>query len=401
MTKKPHASVDSPIAGLSTKAVHAGEARQKPGHSMTDPIFCTATYTFANTQAAVDFVAHKLARDEYARYSNPGERVVERKLAVLEGGEAAVLYASGMAAIAGLLMAQLKAGDEIVLFNECYHRTRELCVKYFGKFGVVAKLVPACDFEAMEAAITPATRFLISESPTNPHLSVVDVERFAELGRRRGVETLIDATLATPYNLRPLEYGVDYVVHSCTKYLAGHNDMLGGAVIGSSEKIEPIKKLRGVIGAVNGPHNIYLLQRGLKTFELRMQRHNENGQAVAEFLAGHPRVEKVFYPGLPTHATHDIARRTMKGFGGLVTFLVKDADAAQTAAVVDALQIPRIGPSLGGVESLVEQPMVMSYHDFNREQRHAVGISDNMIRISCGIENGEDLINDLKQALDT
>jgi cystathionine gamma-synthase len=401
MTDKTRQSDAKPVPapGLSTQAVHAGEERQKPGHAMTDPIFCTATYTFANTQAAVDFVAHKLPRDEYGRYSNPGERVAERKLAALEGGQSAVLYASGMAAIAGLLLAKLKSGDEVVLFNECYHRTRELCVKYLGGFGVVTHLVPACDYRAMEAAITPATRLLVSESPTNPHLSVVDLERFVGLGRRHGVETMIDATLATPYNVRPLEYGVDYVVHSCTKYLAGHNDMLGGVVIGSAEKIEPLRKLRGVIGTVNQPHNIYLLLRGLKTFELRMQRHNENGQAVAEFLAGHPRIEKVYYPGLPGHPYHEIARRTMRGFGGLVTFLVSGADARQAAAVVDALRIPRIGPSLGGVESLVEQPMVMSYHDFNSEQRHALGIPDSMIRIACGIENGEDLIADLRQAL--
>ena len=390
----------SATPGLSTQAVHAGEDRQKPGHSLTDPIFCTATYTFADTQAALDFVTHKQPRDEYARYSNPGERVAERKLAALEGGEAAVLYASGMAAIAGLLLAKLHAGHEIVMFNECYHRTRELCVKYLGNFGVVTRLVPACDYRAMEAAITPATRLLVSESPTNPHLSVVDLEQFSALGRRHGVETVIDATLATPYNVRPLRSGIDYVVHSCTKYLAGHNDMLGGVVIGSAGKIEPLRRLRGILGTVNGPHNIYLLLRGLKTFELRMQRHNENGQAVAEFLAGHPRVEKVYYPGLPSHPYHEIARRTMRGFGGLVTFLVKDADARQTAAVVDALRIPRIGPSLGGVESLVEQPLVMSYQDFTPEQRCALGIADNMIRISCGIENREDLIADLKQALE-
>jgi cystathionine gamma-synthase len=197
-----------------------------------------------------------------------------------------------------------------------------------------------------------------------------------------------------------LEHGIDYVVHSCTKYLAGHNDMLGGAVIGSAEKIEPLRTLRGVIGAVNGPHNVYLLLRGLKTFELRMLRHNENGQVVAEFLAGHPRVEKVFYPGLPSHPYYDVARRTMNGFGGLITFLVKDADAQQTSAVVDAVRIPRIGPSLGGVESLIEQPMVMSYHDFTPEQRRAVGIPDNMIRVACGVENPEDLVADLRQALE-
>jgi cystathionine gamma-synthase len=325
--------------------------------------------------------------------------VVEQKLAALEGAEAGLLYSSGMAAIMGLLLAKLKSGDEVILFDECYHRTRQLCRETFGKFGVVTHQVRACDYEAMEAAINERTALLISESPTNPHLSVVDLERFVDMGRRHGVETMIDSTLATPYNLRPIEYGVDYVVHSVTKYLAGHNDMLGGAVIGSSEKIEPLRKLRGVVGNVNGPHNVYLLLRGLKTFELRMQRHNENGQAVAEFLESHPRVEKVYYPGLPSHRDYEVARRTMTGNGGLVTFLVKDADEHQTAAVVDAVKLPRIGPSLGGVESLIEQPIVMSYHDFTPEQRRAVGIDDNMIRLSCGIENAEDLIADLEQAL--
>ena len=385
--------------GFSTRAVHAGEARQKPGDAMTDAIFCAATYTFPNTQAAIDFVVQKLPREEYARYGNPTEKVAERKLAALEGGEAGLIYSSGMSAVAGLLLAKLKAGDEVILFDECYHRTRELCSKHLSKFGVVTHQVPACDYDGMEAAINDRTALLISESPTNPHLSVVDIERFVALGRKHGVETVIDSTLATPYNLQPLAYGVDYVLHSVTKYLAGHNDMLGGAVVASREKLEPLHKVRGVVGMVNGPHNIYLLLRGLKTFELRMQRHNQNGQAVAEFLEGHPRVEKVYYPGLPSHRDHEVARRTMRGFGGLVTFLVRDADERQTADVVDALRIPRIGPSLGGVESIVEQPIVMSYHDFTMEQRRAVGILDNMIRISCGVENTEDLIADLNQAL--
>jgi len=391
---------DGATRGLSTTAVHAGEERQKLGNSMTDPIFCAATYTFADTQAALDFVTKKLPREEYSRYGNPSEKVAERKLAALEGGEAALCYSSGMSAVAGLLLARLQSGDEVILFDECYHRTRELCVKHLGKFGVVTHLIPACDYDRLEAAINPATKLLLSETPTNPHLSVVDLERFVALGKKYGVETAIDSTLATPMNLRPLSYGVDYVIHSCTKYLSGHNDMLGGVVIGSAEKIEPLRKFRGVIGMVNGPHSIYLLLRGLKTFELRMRRHNENGQALAEFLASHPRVEKVYYPGLPSHPYYQVARQTMSGFGGLVTFKVKDADAKQTAAVVDAVRIPRIGPSLGGVESLIEQPIVMSYHDFTPEQRRAVGIADNMIRISCGIENTEDLMQDLKQALE-
>jgi cystathionine gamma-synthase len=391
---------DRPDQRLSTQAVHAGEDRLKPGFAMTDAIFCTATYTFADTQAVIDFAEKKQPREEYGRYGNPSEKVVERKLAALEGGQAAITYATGMAAVAGYLLAKLKAGDEIVLFDECYHRTREFCTKHLGKFGVVTHTVPACDYAQMEAAINANTKVLISESPTNPHLSVVDLERFAALGKRHGVETLIDATLATPYNVRPLEYGVDCVLHSCTKYLGGHNDLLAGAVIGSEQTLEPVRKLRGVMGVGSGPHTIYLLQRGLKTLELRMQRHNENGLALAQFLESHPRVEKVYYPGLSSHRDHEIARRTMRGFGGLVTFLVRDADARRTADVVDAVRIPRIGPSLGGVESIIEQPIHMSYHDFTPEQRLAVGIPDNMIRVACGIENPEDLIADFRQALE-
>jgi cystathionine gamma-synthase len=304
-----------------------------------------------------------------------------------------------MAAIVGLLMAKLNGGDEVVFFDECYHRSREFCLKHLSRFGVVTRQVKACDYDAMEAAVNPRTKLLISESPTNPHLSVVDMERFAAIGRRTGVETLIDATLATPYNIQPLSYGVDYVLHSATKYLGGHNDLLAGVIIGAADKLESVRKLRGIMGGINSPHNIYLLQRGLKTFELRMERHNANGQAVADFLAWHPRVERVYYPGLPSHRDHEVAKRQMRGFGGLITFLVKDANAEQTAAIVDAVRIPRIGPSLGGVESLIEQPLVMSYLDYSPEQRLSFGIYDNMIRLSCGIENAADLIADLDQAL--
>jgi cystathionine gamma-synthase len=380
--------------------VHAGEDRQKVGDSITDPIFCASTYTFVNTQAVIDFIEQKQPREEYGRYGNPGERVVERKLAALEGGETALLFSTGMAAIVGLLMAKLSAGDEVVFFDECYHRSREFCVKHLSRFGVVTRQVRACDYEAMERAVSPSTRLLISESPTNPHLSVVDLETFAAIGRRRGVETLIDATLGTPFNLRPIAAGVDYVLHSATKYLAGHNDLLAGVVVGRAEALEPVRKLRGIMGAINSPHNVYLLLRGLKTFELRMERHNQNGLAAARFLASHPRVERVYYPGLESHPYHDVARRTMKGFGGLVTFLLKDADWKATARVVDAVRIFRIGPSLGGVESLIEQPMVMSYYECPAEDRKRFGISDNMIRLSCGVENTADLIEDLRQALD-
>jgi len=387
-------------SGVSTLAVHAGEIRQKFGDAITDAIFCASTFTFPDTQSVIDYIEQKQPREEYGRYGNPAEKFVEEKLAALDGAEASLLFSSGMAALVGLLMAKLKGGDEIIFFDECYHRSREFCSKHLSRFGVVTRQVPACDYDAMEAAITPKTRLLVSESPTNPHLSIVDLQRFVEIGQRNGVETLIDATLATPANLRPIDAGVDYVLHSATKYLGGHNDLLAGAILGRREALEPVRNLRGIMGAINSPHNIYLLSRGLKTLELRMQRHNANGLAVAEFLDGHSRIEKVYYPGLPCHPQHELARSTMRGFGGLVTFLVKDADWRQTAAVVDAVRIPRIAPSLGGVESLIEQPLVMSYYECTAEERRQFGIPDNMIRISCGVENTEDLIADLEQALE-
>ncbi len=384
---------------LSTVSVHAGEARQKPGNAVTDAIFCASTYTFPDTQSIIDFIEQKQPREEYGRYGNPGQKVVEAKLAALEGAEASAVFASGMAAITGLFMAKLSAGDEVVFFDECYHRSREFCGKHLSRFGVVTRQVKTGDYDAMESTITERTKLIVSESPTNPHLSVIDLERFVEIGRKRGVETVIDATLATPYNLQPIAAGVDYVIHSATKYLGGHNDLLAGCVSGSKDAIESVAYLRGIMGGISDAHSIYLLERGLKTFELRMQRHNANGQAVAEYLESHPRIERVYYPGLASHRDHEVARRTMRGYGGLVTFLVKGADWKETAAIVDNARIARIGPSLGGVESLIEQPLVMSYFEATAADRAAWGIHDNMIRLSLGIENSADLIADLDQAL--
>ena len=397
--KSGNSAVESSQRGASTIAVHAGEARRKALDAVTDAIVCSSTYTFDDTQSVIDFIEQKQTREEYGRYGNPNERVVEAKLAALEGAEEALVFASGMAAIVGVLMAKLSAGDEIVFFDQCYHRSREFCFKHLARFGVVTHQVETGDFQAMEKAITPRTKMLVSESPTNPHLTCIDLEQFVALGKAHEVETLIDATLATPLNLRPIEYGVDYVLHSATKYLGGHNDLLAGVIAGTKEKLESVRSLRGIMGGINSPHNLYLLQRGLKTFQLRMQRHNENGQAVAEFLEQHPRIERVYYPGLPSHPTHAIARQSMHGYGGLVTFLIKNADWRETADIIDRVKIPRIGPSLGGVESLIEQPMVMSYFNHPPAERERYGITDNMIRMSCGVEDTRDLIDDLKQAL--
>jgi len=279
--------------GPSTAAVHAGEARQKLADAITDPIVSASTYTFPDTRSILDFIEQKQCREEYGRYGNPGERVVEDKLAALDGGEMAVLFATGMAALVGVLMAHLSAGEEVVFFDQCYHRSREFCRRHLTRFGVGFREVKTGDYAAMEAAIGPRTKMLVSESPTNPHLSIVDCGVFADIGRRHDVLTLIDATLCTPYNHRPLADGVDFVLHSATKYLGGHNDLLAGVVVGSREKMDPVRNLRGIMGGINSPHNCFLLERGLKTLALRMERHNANGLAVARFLESHPRVERV------------------------------------------------------------------------------------------------------------
>jgi len=385
--------------GMSTQSVHAGELRQKAEGAISTPMFCASTFTFESTNALLRFVEGEDEREEYGRYGNPNERSVERKLAALEGAESAIVYSSGMAAIVGLLMSKLSAGDEIIFFDQCYHRSREFCAKHLARFGVITHQVKTGDFGAMEAAVNERTKMLVSESPTNPHLTCIDLEQFVAVGKSHGVETLIDATLATPFNLRPIDFGVDYVLHSATKYLGGHNDLLAGVICGSTEQLESVRNLRGILGSVNSPHNLYLLERGLKTFALRMERHNENGMRVAEFLESHPRVERVYYPGLKSHPSHQIAAAQMRGFGGLITFTVRDADWKETSRVVDSTQIARIAPSLGGVESLIEQPLVMSYYNCSPEDRKRFGISDNMIRLACGIENAEDLIADLDRAL--
>jgi cystathionine gamma-synthase len=278
-------------------------------------------------------------------------------------------------------------------------RTRQFLNQTLSRYGIEVSTVPAGDYEALEDAIRPTTRVLLSESPTNPYNRVLDLERFAAIGRKHRVKTIIDATFATPYNARPLEWGVDLVMHSATKYLGGHNDLLAGAVLGSRDLVGALRGMQGITGAIVDPFAAYLLIRGIKTFALRMERQNTNAQAIAEFLAAHPRVEAVHYPGLPSHREHDIAKRQMRGYGGVVSFEVRgDIDSA--ARVVDACTIPHLAVSLGGVETLIEQPAIMSFYELTTEERLQVGIKDNLIRYSVGIEDADDLIADLAQALD-
>ncbi len=386
--------------GPSTMSVHGGEPRRKPAHALTTPIVQTATYTWASSQEVKDHFDGKIdERIGYGRYGNPTQRIAESKLAALEGAGDCLLFASGMGAMTTALLALLSRGTHVVVTDDSYRHTRQFLNGMLPRYGVEVSTVPAGDYEALEDAIKPTTRVLVSESPTNPYNRILDLERFAAIGRKHRVKTIIDATFATPYNARPLEWGVDLVMHSATKYLGGHNDLLAGAVLGSRDLVGGIRALQATTGATVDPFAAYLLVRGLKTFALRMERQNTNAQALAEFLAAHPRVSAVHYAGLPSHPGHDVAKKQMRGFGGVVSFEVRgDLDTA--SRVVDACTIPYIAASLGGVESLIEQPAIMSFYELTTEERLEIGIKDNLIRYAVGIEDTDDLVADLAQALD-
>ena len=390
--------------GGSTRAVHGDERRRNGYHALHTPIVQTATYTFGSTQEVIDFMESKTwgdgsQREEYGRYGNPTVTAVERKLAALDGGEDAVLTSSGMNAVTSLLLAALSAGSHVVMTDDCYRRTRQFCLTFLKRFGIETTVVPMGDYAALEAAIIPRkTRFIISESPTNPYLRVADLNRIAEIGRRRRVRTIIDSTFATPINQRPLEWGIDYVVHSATKYLSGHNDLLAGVVVGSAERIGALRDARGVLGGVVDPQNAFLLDRGIRTLGVRVRQQNANALAVARYLEAHPRIARVWYPGLESHPDHAVAAAQMSGFGGVVSFEF-DGDLKTTGGFIDRLRIPYIAPSLGGVESLIEQPALMSYYEKTSEERLALGIKDNLVRFAIGIEDTDDLLDDLDQAL--
>ncbi|HSQ00576.1 MAG TPA: aminotransferase class I/II-fold pyridoxal phosphate-dependent enzyme [Candidatus Dormibacteraeota bacterium] len=391
---------DSPTGGgPSTRAVHGGEARTKLGDALTEPIVQTATYTFANTAELVAYFEGRVEREEYGRYGNPTQRVAERKLAALEGAEEGLLFASGMAAITTTLFAMLSKGAHVVVTDDAYRRTRQFLLHTLRRYGVEVTVVPAGDYERLEGAIRPGTRVLFSESPTNPYNRILDLERVADIARRHRVKSVIDSTFATPINQRPIEFGIDLVIHSATKYLGGHNDLLAGAVLGSAPLISGIRDLQGVTGAVPDPFAAYLLIRGIKTLALRVARQNESAVRLAAFLAGHEKVARVHHASLPSHPEHAVAARQMRGFGGVVSFEIA-GDLAAGSRLVDACRIPRIAPSLGGVESLIEQPALMSFFELSTEERLQVGIKDSLIRYSVGIEDADDLIADLRQALD-
>ena len=382
-----------------TLAVRAGQPRQDALDAVTTPIACTATYAFGSSAELRDHFEGRTERQEYGRYGNPTVRAAELKLAALDAGEDAALFGSGMAAITTALFALLKKGDHVVLVGDCYRRTRSFVTQTLARFGVESTLVPAGEPSALAAAIGPSTRVILTESPTNPYLRVVDLPALAEAKRRHPrVKILIDATFATPVNQRPLEQGADLVLHSCTKYLGGHNDLLAGVVIGDQGLVALVRDARDVLGGVLDPHAAYLLLRGLKTLSLRVARQNATGLAVARWLETQPEVARVHYPGLTSHPDHAIAARLMTGFGGVVSFVLR-ADLDVTASALDACELATIAPSLGGVETLIEQPAIMSYYGLSSEERAALGIADGLVRLSVGVEDLEDIREDLARVL--
>jgi cystathionine gamma-synthase len=385
----------------STQAVHSGEDRQKPFGAVTTPIVQTSTYAFSDTSEILDFMRRKEAgetgiREEYGRYGNPTQRSAERKVAALEGGEQGLLFSSGMAAITTTLAALLSAGDHLVMGRECYHRSREFAESFLKRWGIETTFVDGVEAAAFGSAIRASTRFVFIETPTNPYLRVCELAAIVEACRGRDIITMVDSTFATPINLRPLEHGIDLVVHSASKYLGGHNDLLAGVVVGGRENVSRIEEARGVMGGMGSPVDSYLLLRGMKTLDLRVRRHNANGLRVARFLENHPAIRRVHYPGLGSHPDHRAASQQMSGFGGVVSFQI-DGDMTKTGRFIDRLRLPYIGPTLGGVESIVVQPSAL--FSLDPEERRAAGLEDNLVRYALGVEDAEDIVADLEQAL--
>lgn len=386
-----------------TLAIHGKGRAPKAHYAVSTPIVQTSNYYFNSTAEVLEFMKSKsegrvVREHEYGRYGNPTQHECERKLAAIEGAERALIFSTGMSAVIITLLAYMRRNSHIIFTNDCYRQTRDFATNLLAEFGIEVSLVdPTAD--AIAKAIQPNTNIIFTESPTNPYLRVLDIPAIVKVAKQHRVMTIIDATLATPYNIKPLEMGVDIVIHSATKYLGGHNDLLAGVALGKHKLLEDLNRIQRMIGATPGPFTCFLLERGLKTFALRMEHHNRAGLAIARALESHPKIEKIWYPGLKSHPDHRTAVKQMCGFGSVITFLIKGGDK-ETRKFIDSLELFLITPSLGGSESLVTQMATMSFFDYPEDYRRSIGMVDNLVRIALGLEDVDDLIADLKQALD-
>ena len=377
-------------ARFSTICLHAGQDPDPSTGAIITPIFQTSTY-----------VQEALGRHkgyEYGRTQNPTRSAVEANLAALECGKAGFAFASGMAAI-GAIASLLKSGDHVIVTDNTYGGTFRLFDKVLTRYQLSFSYVDTSDLAATERAFTAATRMLFVETPTNPIMRLTDLRRVAELAHAHDALLVVDNTFASPYVQRPMELGADLVTHSTTKYLNGHSDSIGGIVVANNEReIDWLKFVQNAAGAILGPFDAWLVLRGTKTLAVRMAQHNANGLALAEFLANHPKVCRVLYPGLPSHPQHELARRQMNGFGGMLTFDVGSLEAAAT--VLNRVKLMALAESLGGVETLISHPATMTHASVPANRRAKMGLTDGLVRISAGIEDIEDLKEDLSQALD-
>jgi cystathionine beta-lyase/cystathionine gamma-synthase len=386
------------MRGPATELIHAGETDRGVAVPLTTPIYETTTFVFDSADEVLAYNEGRSSKYLYSRYTNPTVISAERKLAALDRAELALLFSSGQGATTTLLMTHLKAGDEVVCSAAIYGGTLHLLQDVLARFGVTPRFVSLDELAAPDRLFSDRTRIVWFESPINPTLRCVDVARIAGACRARGVLSVIDNTFASPINQQPLALGVDLAMQSVTKYLNGHSDVTGGVVAGSAALVAPIEKVRRMVGTVMDPHPAYALGRGLKTLPLRVARHNANAQAVADVLSQHRRVSRVYYPGLPSHPDHAIAKAQMSGFGGMVCFDL-DGDYARAAAVYDRLKIIKRAASLGGVESLISMPVLTSQWGHTDEQLRDAGVTRGMLRLSVGLEDAADLIADLDQAL--
>ena len=377
-------------ARFATICIHAGQEPDPSTGAIITPIFQTSTY-----------VQEELGKHkgyEYARTQNPTRATLERNIAAIEGGKGAYAFASGMAAI-GAVATMLQAGDHVVVTDNTYGGTFRLFDKVLTKFGLSFSYVDTSKPELIEAAMRPETKLLFVETPTNPVMRITDIARAAEIAHARNARLLVDNTFASPCLQRPIELGADLVMHSTTKYLNGHSDSVGGIVVGArQDDLDWLKFIQNAEGAILSPMDSWLVLRGTKTLALRMAQHNINGMALAEYLAGHPAVKKVLYPGLPTHPHHDLAKRQMRGFGGMLSFDVGTLDKARR--VCNRVKLLSRAESLGGVETLLCHPATMTHASVPPDRRAAIGITDSLLRISTGVEDPADLIDDLRQALE-
>ena len=387
-----------PSWGPSTRAVWGGEpARNAEGVTVT-PVFHGVTFEYDDLAAWRAVSLGEAPGYIYSRNTNPTVDVFEAKMRALEAAEDSTSFSTGMAAISNTLFTLLKPGDRVVSIKDTYGGTNLLFTEFLPRFGIEATICDTEDHEAIEREVAAGCTVLYLESPTNPTLKVLDIARLAHAAHAVGATVVVDNTFATPINQNPLALGADLVLHSATKFLGGHSDAMGGVVCGPARLVRPIYHFREITGATLDPMSAFLLTRGIRTLELRVERQNSNAQRVAEFLAGHPAIETVFYPGLPGHRGHEIARRQMRGFGGVLAFSLKGGYAAMER-MVDALTLAHRAASLGSVGTLVGPPAVTSHVELSAEERAAAGIPEGLVRYAVGIENADDLIADLRAAL--